>query len=411
MRKVTFGLLVAFVFSLPSENIIVLDAIGTISRLIGAAAIVTGVFAVAVTARLRRPGLVFCLALVFTLLNVLSLFWTISAEASFGRVVTYAQLAGLTWLIWEFVRTPQEQESLMVAYCLGAYLPIADVLWSFSAGDAFRMDRTRYSSLNQDPNDLGVTLAIGIPLAWQLFQTKRGIIRVLGAAYIPFAVVCVLLTASRGAFLALLVALSIVPLTLLRSSIRSVALVTGVLLVVAVTAALIVPQYSWNRILTTPQEIADGGTMGGRLGIWRAGLRAFDERPLLGAGAGAFSAAVEPLIGRSAPHNVYLAILVEQGIVGSVAFGLLLGVCGWFVCRLPLQERKLWGVIGLTWFVGGMSLGWQYYKITWLMFGLLATQAALATAGVRDAQRSERRREARVPSTLEAHRLVRGPAL
>jgi O-antigen ligase len=333
----------------------------------------------AIAGRLRRPSLVLFLALAFTMLNVLSLLWTIDAAASFVRLVTYGQLLGLAWLIWEFARTLEEQQSLMIAYCLGAYVCLIDLLRSFLAGERVANHGLRYSGLGFDPNDLGLMLALGIPMAWHVFLNRKGIIRFAAASYVPLAVVGILLTASRGAFLSGIVALSIVPLTLPRRSLRSIVLVAGGL-IAAGSVALIVPQSSWDRILTTGDELRRG-TLGGRGTIWAAGLQAFQDHVVLGAGAGAFEASVEPLLGpRAAPHNVFLAILVEQGIVGVLCFVALLAACGWTVYRLRGSERKVWVVMSFIWLVGAMSLNWQYRKITWLMFGLLSAQAAVRTA-------------------------------
>jgi O-antigen ligase len=392
VHRLTFWLLCLFVFSLPWEFFATIELVGSITRLLGVAAVATGVLTLVVSGRLRRPDLILCLAVAFTVLNVLSLFWTIDFPASFERVNTYGELVGMVWLIWEFARTQERQESLMIAYCLGAYVSVADLLRSFVTSS--RLAGFRYRALSFDPNDLGVTLAIGIPIAWYLFLKRKGVLHFAAAAYLPLAVVAILLTASRAAFLGTLGALLVVPFTLPRRSLRSVVLTVGVLAVAVGVAVVIVPQYNWNRVLGTGQDL-QAGAMSGRVEIWAAGWRAAQDRPVLGAGAGAFAAAVAPLIGPGqAPHNVFLAILVEQGMVGLCAFGALLAGCGWGMYRMAPIERKVWAVVAFIWLVGAMSLGWQYRKITWLMFGLIAAQAAIATVRGRKAEPRENRRVA-----------------
>jgi O-antigen ligase len=366
-----------FVFSLPWD-LVSIELVGSVTRLAGVAAVAVGALTLVLSGRFRRPNLILMLALVFTLLNAVSLFWTIDRAASIERVITYAQLLGLTWLIWEFARTLEQQEMLMIAYCLGAYLCIFGILQSYATG--FRRVATwgeRYSGLGFDPNDLGLILALGIPMAWHLFLNRRGIIRFIAGSYVPAALMGILLTASRGAFLSSLVGLSIVPLAWPRRSFRSTAVIVGALVAGAVLLALVVPQSSWDRILTITTEV-QGGKMSGRIGIWEAAWQVFQERMVFGAGAGAFAASVEPLLGpNKGAHNAYLAILVEQGVVGIVSFVALLVACSWSVFRLRGPERKLWTVLALTWFVGVMALNWQYRKITWLLFGLLSAQSAV----------------------------------
>jgi O-antigen ligase len=208
----------------------------------------------------------------------------------------------------------------------------------------------------------------------------------MGAAYLPFAAVAVLLTGSRAAFLAGIVAVSIVPLTLFRRSLRSRMLVMSILLILvaAGTVAMVVPQSSWDRVLTAGKEVS-GGSVGGRAIIWAAGLQTSQDRPWLGVGAGAFKAAVRPLVGPLASHNVLIAVLVEQGMVGLFIFIALLIACAWLVYGLPPLQRNMWAVVAVTWFAGVMSLDWQYSKVTWFLFALLAGHA--------DALRSRSRRD------------------
>lgn len=194
----------------------------------------------------------------------------------------------------------------------------------------------------------------------------------------PFAI---LLTAGRGALIGGVVALSIVPLNLIsRASFSTWLRLAVVLFVAAVTIGVLVPRQTWDRLLTTKQEI-EGGTIGGRSEIWMVGWQVFQERPLLGAGTGTFQVAVEPLYFRATAHNMPLALLVEQGIVGFGLFASLLGACAWTIVGLQSGDRKLWGVLILTLLIFSMSGDSHTEKLTWLLFGLLAAQEAVTTRG------------------------------
>ena len=71
---------------------------------------------------------------------------------------------------------------------------------------------------------------------------RRGIVRVAALIYFVTAPVGLLLTATRGAFVAGLAAYAIVPLTLPRQSLRSYALAGVLLILGTVSAALVVPR-------------------------------------------------------------------------------------------------------------------------------------------------------------------------
>jgi O-antigen ligase len=372
MTGLLIWLLRILIFSLPSELIVTIDLIGSVTRLLGLAAIGAGVLVLVVSGRVRRPNLVVWLAVLFTFLNFMSMLWTVAYAPTLDRVATYAQLLGFVWLMWEFGADQDTQESFMFAFCMGEFVAFADLAKSFLVGHAVVKDR--YTAGNLDPNDFGLTVAIGIPMAWYLFVNRRGIVRFLCGLYVPTGMVAILLTASRGSFLAGAVALSILPMLWPGRSFRSLLSGFALLACAVMAVLLIVPESSWKRLSTIGDEL-HSGTLSGRVEIWSAGLEVFRDRPLLGAGAGAFEAAVEPLIGpRNPPHNVFLGILAEQGSIGIIVFVLLMTVCAWRIACMPSQKRKMWAVIGVIWFIGAMSLGWQYRKTTWLVVGLIAVQ-------------------------------------
>jgi O-antigen ligase len=113
--------------------------------------------------------------------------------------------------------------------------------------------------------------------------------------------------------------------------------------------------------------------MSNRRVIWRAGLEVFPDRPVLGIGAGAYGTVLENSGNRSLPaHNLLLGILVEQGILGVSLFVALLAACATNIVRMPPFDRKLWAVVMLSWSVGLMSLSIERWKVTWVLFGMLA---------------------------------------
>jgi O-antigen ligase len=359
---------------------VALPGVGTITRLFGLCALALAALTTVVEGRVRKPDAIFLFAIVFTFLAALSLLWTVSVSATFQRLWTYIQLLGAVWMIREFARSHERQQALLLAYCLGAIIPIVAAINNFTANSA---SQTRFAMAGFNANDLGLTLAIGLAMAWHLALRLRGWIRGIPVIYLVFAPIVILLTGSRGSVLAATVALSIVPLTFRQWSLQSVFLV-GVAMVAAIAGASVaVPDGTWDRIGTIETELTGGGTMTGRTEIWKAGLEIFPERPLLGVGAGAFGPAIERAFNLDyTPHNTPLAILVEHGAIGFLAFAALLGACATTIARFPRAERILWGAVMLCWLVGGLSVHWHYRKVTWLLFGLLAAQGCPKVASL-----------------------------
>lgn len=390
MRKLSFWLVWLMVFVIPWENTATLEGIGTITRLVGPVAAAVGVVTVLATRSIRRPGPLLLAIIPLMVWNALTFFWSYDAALSTQRLWTYAQLLVLIWLIWEFSGGPKEYLVLMQAYVLGAFVSVMGTFRNFALGQQSR-GYLRYAATNFNPDDLGLTLALAIPLAWYLaIQRERHTASWIYRLYPPLALGAVLLTASRSAFISTMLGMSIIPMSFSRLSLRSKVVVSTFALATALVVATRIPAYSWNRLSTTWSEITEG-TLGGRTVIWRAGAAAFSEHPVVGIGAGAFREGSGLFLHRDrAAHNTFLSILVELGIVGFALFSVVVMVAFLSASRMPPLEQKLWLALALTWSAGVMALVWEDRKPTWVLLGLLASQAAAwhwrraapATAGV-----------------------------
>ena len=371
LRTVVRCLLWLFVFSQPWDTI-TLVSVGALSRVIGLLTLAAALLTVSLERRFGKPNSIFWLAAAYITVTGLSFLWTVAPDLTAARTWTYIQMLGSIWILQEFARTREEQESLFLAYCVGAFIPIANLLNNFRQGIWIGAYVERYSSggpfrLNAD--NLGLTLVIALSMAWYVASRRGGLSRVIAAVYLVFGPVGVLLTGTRGAFLAGLVPLAMGPLARARQSARSILAVTVLLAVMITAAATIVPGSIWTRISTIQSEVMNGGNMSGRLQIWTRGTQAFMQRPFLGYGIAAFGPATGT---RDAPHNIALGVLVEQGIVGFLVFAALLLACAAKIVRLPPPERKIWTALMLSWLIGALSLNFEETKVTWLLFGLLA---------------------------------------
>ncbi len=131
-------------------------------------------------------------------------------------------------------------------------------------------------------------MVVGLPMAWHvsLSQAHRRSAW-MWRLYLPLAITAILLTASRGAVLAALVALVIIPWTLGRLRVRTKAALYALAVGLLLLASNVVPEASLARIASTPADI-EAGYFGGRGAIWIAGLEVAGEHPLAGVGAGAY---------------------------------------------------------------------------------------------------------------------------
>ena len=377
MKRASLFTLCAFIFSIPLENVVVIPGFGTLCRAIGGLAAFVGILACwRMPVKRIEPFHKWVLA--FIALAAVSLLWSKSEDDTLYRVSLYSQLFVMIWLLWQHTAASDIQ-SVMRSYIYGSMLASASTIINCLSGisylGALTID-TRYAATGFDPNDIALTLAVGVPIAWYLGTKGSRLNRYFYRSYVLLAFMAAILTASRGGFLALCVALS--SLLFVGGRLNRVKRVILFAVIVVGMAGLVslAPTAGVNRLRTTSQELQTG-TLSSRILIWRAGLRLFTAFPLLGVGAGAFRTSVVSEFGQEAvAHNTYLGILTELGIVGGFVFLCTVLACLRAVGRLPLTERRLWQITLLTLGVGVCSLTWEPNKNLWLLMGLAVAHAS-----------------------------------
>ena len=383
MRRLMSWAVLVVIFTLPLENVVQVGATTRISKVVGIGASVLWALTVAVTGRIRKP-LPFHLAVVsFALWNLASVFWTTNLSATLLQSFTYVQLALLVYILWDTLRTYQSLRAAMQAYVLGAWVSVISLFIGYERAGAEYLGRLTVGTF--EVNALGLVLGLGIPFAWYLVvgtssRRRHRLLAALNLAYVPAAVIAVMLTGSRSAILSLLPVLVYIALGLVRLGVSRRALAAFILAVVGVflTTTPLVPQKTVERLTSTPTAITQGN-IGGRLNTWRDAYDTFSEHPVVGTGSGTFVAATT----QRAAHNVALRFLAELGLVGLGLFALILVFTVSNVRHQPKALAGLWISLLLMWAMGAAVHNFEDRKQTWLVFGLAAVGAGLSSDAVR----------------------------
>jgi O-antigen ligase len=378
MRRITWTLLLFFVFAIPWEYSLDLGApLGNIARIAGLLLLVVAVPTALQSGRIRRLGPVQWLTLALYLWLCWSFFWTSVPETTLMKLRGYLQEMMIVWLIWEFAENPDDLRNLMRVWLAGSWvlaiLTIANYA-SFYPGSA---DQVRFAAVGQDPNDVARYLDLGFPIAALLLGGReRWPGKLLAAGYLPLGFVCVLLTASRGGFLAAVVALAGCAVLVIRRYPKSI--LGGALALPAVAGAiwLTLPLPTLER-LTSITEQLQNGDLNQRVNIWSAGWQAFLKAPFCGHGAGSFVtvAGLSPI---DTAHNTILSILVEGGLYALVLASAIVA----FSVRSILTMRGTIRIALMTlmavWMMSSLVGTVGESRITWLLLGVIAFGHRLA---------------------------------
>jgi O-antigen ligase len=187
-----------------------------------------------------------------------------------------------------------------------------------------------------NPNELGFVIVTAIPFLHYLLLPLGWKSKALYFALIPLLFYALILTMSRGAFVALLVVAFFV---FMKSRRKFFLACMGVVIVIAAVSVM-TPVQKDRYLSLISSDTAGAATVDGRLrgmiNEFKVGL----ERPLVGHGLGTTPEAKFHKIGSGmASHNLYAELLIELGLVGFVLFLRYLYTC----YRRLRQNHALFG--------------------------------------------------------------------
>jgi O-antigen ligase len=192
----------------------------------------------------------------------------------------------------------------------------------FRSGDLWRAGGT-IGSPNAAAGFFALLLAPALALA---LARREGPLALLAPVALPLGLAGLVVTQSRGGWIALGVASSVVVGALLVRRLARPGRGRFLLLVVVVAAPLLLPTVVTR--LTTP----DAGAAAARGPLNVIGLRMSADHPLLGVGPNGFAAALPPYVTPEfsrtwlyTVHNTYLLVASERGVPALLALLVVLG--------------------------------------------------------------------------------------
>ncbi len=223
-----------------------------------------------------------------------------------------------------------------------------------------------YSTL-YDNNEIAVIIVMLLPICWYLRELlqqrllKTGLLVVLVTA-----APAVIMTNSRGGSLAL----AVVVLALILRSRRRIALL--IVLALAIGPAIYLMQDVYFKRMNTIEHYQDEASASGRIELWGAAIKGFEDHPFLGFGFGQrnfqqFSPGYLGKNDHSVVHETYLQMLVDSGIGALFLYAsLLFGTIIWLGRSARRTRREYpgwqWVPIALQVPLLAFSVGALFYS-------------------------------------------------
>jgi O-antigen ligase len=247
-------------------------------------------------------------------------------------------------------------------------------------------------------NDYGLGFSAFTPFATWLALESRGWKRIAALGGWLALLFAVIGNGSRSSWMTVVLGLLVVGL--LTAGARGARVFAG-LTILLMLAALAVAAI-WIAPPPVRDPVLERGATLGRLDrdkpfqarqlLIRKGLLLFQQNPLFGAGAGMFRESLVPLeiprtlsyrsldeFNRKTPHNSYLKVLAETGLLGALSLLLLLAPLAWKglpAARALARRGETWSIPVFAGFVAMCIHFWTLSGLTgtapWFVCGLLA---------------------------------------
>jgi hypothetical protein len=230
----------------------------------------------------------------------------------------------------------------------------------------------RPNALTGDPNHLAVMLCIPLltllPVYLRLERGHR--LRVPLAVLLGFFFLVMLSTLSRSGLLGLGVGLLVLAIPY-RRRLVSRALLVPVGVITAILVAVVYSRRHYFEVLIRSRIETSGRSESAHFGVYDFVPQVLHSHPLFGLGLNTFSVYYEFVTGKSnwGPHSFYVALIVETGLIGFIAFLLFLR---YLFARLHAARD-----LGKRLAVEGLALARRVRPLAWGMTAALAgTMAA-----------------------------------
>lgn len=315
-----FGL---YCFLVPFDFILAVGGLShgaTINKFLGIASILALSLSGLFEKKLIKPEKIVIWWGLFVLIGVLSVFWAIKPELMYSRIPTATGLF-LLYLVVASYKVTEEDFAVvkkMIVYGGVSASLYVSFLYYFERVTYLGTGRASLSAGMEraDPNLFAYTLLVPFALAMSAAYTQRNTLtKLLHWFLLGILAFGILITGSRGALLGIIIIL----FTFLFSGGKKHLLVpTAAISLIVLHFA---PQMVFERIT---ESVQTGGA--GRLVIWSTGIDALKHYAvsgyygLVGIGLDNFPTIFlhyGPLSRlTNAPHNSYLGVIVESGIIG-----------------------------------------------------------------------------------------------
>ncbi len=255
------------------------------------------------------------LAFIFIIYAFSSATYSLLPSLTLERSTTILALyVSVFWIIWKYAYEQGTERVVNLMLNAMSIIFIASFLAIFFVPDQV-FSSGRFEGIFQNPNSLGITCALFLPLAlWHFLETKK-----MFSFFIFFLMIIGLLfSASRNSINASVIALGYFIYMHSKKS-KPLVFFTSVSFLLIMVWTI---QTTAKLFFHTYYRAGTFSSFGGRIELWPIALKLITLKPIFGYGFGveekvfSFEHAIPAGLGSSYIHNSYLGMFLQLGVIG-----------------------------------------------------------------------------------------------
>lgn len=294
------------------------------------------------------------------------------------------------WLVWQLVKTPRDKNIVLNGLLVGGLVVAGHAIYQYLSG-GLTTDGRVVGLFGYSPNYLAMYLAPLVVVAMGLLLQnthRRPLLSTLYLLLSTFFLVALYFSGSRAGLATAIIGLILI--VILWFFVTGRKKVGRWVILLSIIGLIVSASWGWRALI--PDFSLSPGT-GGRITasnnirweIWKTTLEIIKQKPLLGAGLGNYQNYFSDLTKNRVnypeyispwalfPHNLYLAVWVNLGLLGLVSFVWLLVIFFKSAAHHSLTHYSLlitmvvillFGLVDTPYFKNDLAVMW------WVVYGL-----------------------------------------
>lgn len=279
--------------------------------------------------------------LIFLIVLVGGSYFSPDSQSGVEKAILFAIAVILPYMMVRVFFKTYKQIKIFLITILSLAAGVAVILIVMSFLPTYTQARLRFFEANPIPT--GTLLAVGLAIAViglsSNLLSKNRLVKAICIAIIPLCLFSLFLSGARGPFISVIVGLAFYLLILYIRQARVLISIVGIVLLLLVTFNIWYPVFV-NKVPNirgySPEAIIKGTSTKERLELYQAAIRLSAQRPLLGGGTNSYAQRTNF---DTYPHNIFLEIVSENGLIGLLIFLGFLGSVVWAGFRFLSIQR------------------------------------------------------------------------